>query len=289
MSDFVTLMECPRDAFQGFPHFIPTRVKIDYLASLIEAGFRRIDFGSFVSSRAVPQMRDTLEVFTALRPDLKEIDLIAIIPNLRGLEKVIEAGIASAGYPLSISETFQQRNLHQDLSQSWRVVDDLVARAKPAKVNLIVYLSMAFGNPYADSWSSELVLAFVDKLVNKGIEEISLADTIGAAKPRQVHDVFAACLKRFPQTHFGAHLHSRPDRWEEILMAAFEAGCRRFDGSLYGIGGCPFAKDELVGNVPTERVVRHFSKIGVDMGLQEETLEKPLAKVRQILEKYGQP
>lgn len=288
MSGPVTIVECPRDAFQGLPRFIPTETKIDYLLSLIEAGFSHIDFGSFVSPRAVPQMQDTRQVLDALRPHLKESYLIAIVPNLKGLEKVIEAGgVRCAGYPLSVSNTFQQRNLHQDLEQSWRVVDDLVARARTAQVDLVVYLSMAFGNPYGEAWSPARVITFAEKLVQKGIQQISLADTVGLAKAQEVHDVFAACLEKFPEIHFGAHLHSRPERWEEPVWAAYEAGCHRFDGALHGIGGCPFAKDELVGNIPTERVVHHFNQMGIDTGLDELAIQKPLAKAREILEQFG--
>jgi len=213
MPEQVTIIECPRDAFQGLPQFIPTETKIDYLLSLMEAGFSHIDFGSFVSPRAVPQMQDTQQVLDALRPYLKETYLIAIIPNLKGLERVIQAGgIRCAGYPLSISSTFQQRNLHQDLEQSWKVVDDLVARAREARIDLVVYLSMAFGNPYGEAWSADRVITFVDKLAQKGIQQISLSDTVGLAKAQEVHDVFVACLKKFPEVHFGVHLHSRPKR-----------------------------------------------------------------------------
>jgi len=287
-SEPVTIIECPRDAFQGLPHFIPTQTKIDYLLSLIEAGFSHIDFGSFVSPRAVPQMQDTRQVFDALRPYLKETYLIAIIPNLKGLEKVIQAGgIRCAGYPLSISNTFQQRNLHQDLEQSWKVLDDLIARARDAQIDLVVYLSMAFGNPYGETWSADRVLTFVETLVERGIQQVSLADTVGLAKAQEVHDVFVACLKKFPEIHFGAHLHSRPECWEQPVLAAYEAGCRRFDGALLGIGGCPFAEDELVGNIPTERVVHHFNQMGVDTGLDEPAIQKPLAKAREILERFG--
>jgi hydroxymethylglutaryl-CoA lyase len=288
MSDPVTIIECPRDAFQGLPRFIPTETKVDYLLSLIEAGFRHIDFGSFVSPRAVPQMQDTQQVADALRPYLKKSYLIAIIPNVRGLEKVIQAGgIRCAGYPLSISNTFQQRNLHQDLEQSWKIVDDLIVRARAAQIDLIVYLSMAFGNPYDEAWSADRVATFVEKLVEKGIQQISLADTVGLAKAQEVHDVFLACLKNFPEIHFGAHLHSRPERWEEPVLAAYEAGCRRFDGALHGIGGCPFAEDELVGNIPTERVIHHFNQIGIDTGLNELAIQKPLVKAREILGQFG--
>ena len=288
MPESVTIVECPRDAFQGLPQFIPTSVKIDYLLSLLEAGFTHIDFGSFVSSRAVPQMRDTEQVLSALKPFLGDSSLIAIIPNLKGLEKIIQVGgIRCAGYPLSLSETFQRRNLHQDLEKSWKVVEALVDRAKAQNIELIIYLSMAFGNPYGDSWSPQQVLAFVEGLVEKGIHQVSLADTVGMAKPEVVRSLVTECLKSFPEAQFGVHLHSRADRWEEPVMAAFQAGCRRFDGTLQGLGGCPFAEDMLVGNIPTERVVHRLNQLGIRTGLSEQAIHRPLVKAAKILEQYG--
>jgi hydroxymethylglutaryl-CoA lyase len=288
MSEPVSIIECPRDAFQGLPHFIPTQTKIDYLLCLIEAGFTRIDFGSFVSPRVVPQMRDTRQVLEAVQPFLNNTYLIAIIPNRQGLENAVQAGGARCvGYPLSVSQTFQRRNLHQDLEQSWKVVDDLIVRSREVKIDLAVYLSMAFGNPYGEKWCPDLVLGFVERLVEKGVKQILLADTVGRARHQDVHNVFAACGKRFPLTHFGVHLHSRPDHWEEPVMAAYEAGCRRFDSALHGIGGCPFAEDELVGNIPTERIVSQFNRLGIGTGLNEQAIQMPLSQARAILERYG--
>jgi hydroxymethylglutaryl-CoA lyase len=288
MPERVTIVECPRDAFQGLPRFIPTQVKIDYLISLFEAGFTHIDFGSFVSAQAVPQMQDTKQVVVALKPHLRDITLIAIVPNLKGLQKAIEAGgIRAAGYPLSVSETFQKRNVHQNLEQSWKVVDDLKARATADGIELIVYLSMAFGNPYGDVWSPEHVVRFVERLVARGISEISLADTVGTAEPEVVRDLVGACLERFPQTRFGVHLHSRPDRWEEPVRAALQVGCRRFDGALRGIGGCPFANDTLVGNIPTEGLIKRLNQMGMSTNLSEEAIQPSLARALRIVEEYG--
>ncbi len=288
MAETVTIVECPRDAFQGLPRFIPTQVKIDYLISLFGAGFRHIDFGSFVSPRAVPQMQDTGQVVAALEPHLKDITLIAIIPNLKGLERAVQAGgIRAVGYPLSVSETFQERNLNQDLEEAWRVVDDLRVRSTAAGIKLIVYLSMAFGNPYGDAWSPEHVVRFVEKLVDRGIQTISLADTVGMAEPEAVRNLVGACLERFPQILFGVHLHSRPDQWEEPVMAALEAGCRRFDGALQGIGGCPFAHDALVGNIPREGVSQRLNRIGMSTNLSEEAIRPSLALAQRIVEEYG--
>jgi hydroxymethylglutaryl-CoA lyase len=286
----IEIIECPRDAFQGLPRFIPTPTKIEYLLSLIEAGFTRIDFGSFVSSKVVPQMQDTREVFEGIQPLLKRSYLIAIVPNLKGLEKAIDAGgIHCAGFPLSVSETFQQRNVRQSFEQAWRVVDELLERSGKAGVDLVIYLSMAFGNPYGDPWSPEQVLSFAQRLVNKGVQQISFADTVGKANPRDVYEVFHECRKQYPQTELGVHLHGRLDTWEDVILAAYDAGCRRFDGALLGIGGCPFAEDELVGNIPTERLIRKFKQMGVETGLSEEALQEPLSRAWQILQEYGAP
>src|SRR4030095_11873616 len=212
MSESVTLIECPRDAFQRLPQFIPTETKIDYLLSLIDAGFKDIDFGSFVSAKAVPQMRDTPQVLDAFRPRLGQTRLIAIVPNLKGLEAAIESkDIRCIGYPLSVSETFQQRNFHQTLEQAWAATGELLKRSKGAGMELVVYLSMAFGNPYGDAWSPEQVVSFVDKLVETGVRQISLADTVGLAHAQTVYDLFLACRQEFPKLELGVHLHARPD------------------------------------------------------------------------------
>ena len=245
MSDRITLIECPRDAFQGLPRFIPTEIKIDYLLTLLEAGFTRIDFGSFVSPRAVPQMQDTRQVLEGIRQHLGQAKLIAIVPNLKGLDSAIEAGgILCAGYALSMSETFQEINFHQTVDQAWTVVDQLYERSQMAGLDLVIYLSMGFGNPYGDAWSSSRVLTFVERLAVRGIQQVSLADTVGLAQPRQVHEVYSLCRKALPETvELGVHLHARPDGWEEVVMAAHSAGCQRFDGALLGIGGCPRAPE----------------------------------------------
>lgn len=288
MPERVILTETPRDAFQGLPHFIPTETKVQHLLVLIEAGFPHIDFGSFVSPRAVPQMQDTQQVFEAVRPRLKDTYLIAVVPNVTGIERAIRCeGIRCVGYPLSLSETFQRRNLHQDLDQAWCLLEEMTGRADDAGIDLMVYLSMAFGNPYREEWSAEQVSRFVEKLVRKGIRQISLADTVGLAQPDQVEEVFTACRAGFPSVEIGVHLHSRPERWEQPVMAAYRAGCRRFDCALHGIGGCPFAEDELVGNIPTEQVVARFTEMGVATGLEEAALERPWASAGEILRNYG--
>jgi len=286
MAESVTLIECPRDAFQGLPQFIPTETKIDYLLSLIDAGFKDIDFGSFVSAKAVPQMRDTSQVLEAIRPRLGQTRLIAIVPNLKGLETAIELkDIRCIGYALSVSETFQQRNFRQTLAQAWAIAGELLRRSQGAGLELVVYLSMAFGNPYGDVWSPEQVTSLVDKLVEIGVRKISLADTVGLAQAQTVHDLFLACSQQFPD--LGVHLHARPDRWEDVVMAAYSAGCRRFDGALRGMGGCPFAEDHLVGNIPTERMIAQFSQLGLKVDVSEESIQTALRKADRILSSYS--
>jgi hydroxymethylglutaryl-CoA lyase len=289
MSERITLVECPRDAFQGLPGFIPTETKAAYLLSLIEAGFTRIDFGSFVSPKAVPQMRDTRQVLEAVRAHARNISLIAIVPNLRGMNDAIEAGdIRCVGYALSVSEAFQLRNFRQSLDQAWQTVDQLLERSRNAGLDLVIYLSMAFGNPYGDPWSPEAVRSFAERLTSQGIRQISLADTVGLARPQQVGELFNLCRRALPaEVELGVHLHGRPGQWQEVVMAAYSAGCRRFDGALLGIGGCPFADDDLVGNIPTEGLAGVFSKMALNLDVSEASLIKPLAKAREILEKYG--
>lgn len=288
MSERVTLIECPRDAFQGLPVFIPTETKAAYLRSLIEAGFSHIDFGSFVSPKAVPQMQDTVQVLSLIRQQLKDTYLIAIVPNLQGLESASQVGgIRCAGFALSVSETFQQRNFHQTLDQAWTVVDQLLARSKAAGMDFAVYLSMAFGNPYGDPWSVSRVVSCAEKLAAKGVRQISLADTVGTATPSEVHSLFSECSSRLSGLDLGVHLHSRPDRWEEVVLAAYSAGCRRFDGALLGMGGCPFAEDQLVGNIPTEGLVACFLQSGVETGIRYAALEGPLSHAQDILRKYS--
>jgi len=288
MPESVTLIECPRDAFQGLPHFIPTESKVDYLLSLISAGFTHIDFGSFVSAKAVPQMRDTPQVLEAIRPRLGQTRLIAIVPNVQGLEAALEAkDIRCAGYALSVSETFQQRNFRQTLEQAWAITGELLNRSRAAGMELVVYLSMAFGNPYGDAWSPSGVVSIVEKLVETGVRQISLADTVGLAQAQTVHELFSACRQLSPDLELGLHLHARPDRWEDVVMAAYSAGCRRFDGALLGMGGCPFAADHLVGNIPTEGMIHRFSQMGLKLDVTEESIQTALRKAGRILSGYS--
>jgi hydroxymethylglutaryl-CoA lyase len=288
MSEFVTLIECPRDAFQGLIRFIPTETKIDYLLSLIDAGFKDIDFGSFVSTRAVPQMQDTVQVLEGIRPHLGPTRLIAIVPNMKGMEAAIDArDISCIGFALSASETFQQRNFRQTLEQAWAVTGELLERSRSAGMDFVVYLSMAFGNPYGDMWSMNRVVSFVKRLVEIGVTRISLADTVGLADVQTVQEVFSNCRQQFPEIELGVHLHARPDRWEDVVMAAYSAGCRRFDAAMRGMGGCPFAEDHLIGNIPTEGLVHRFSQMGLKMDVTARSIQTALDKAGRILAEYS--
>lgn len=245
-------VECPRDAWQGLPGFIPTDVKRAHLQALLEAGFRHLDLGSFVSPAAVPQMADTEDVLTGLsRPD--DADFLGIIANMRGLERAVASGrVTSVGYPFSLSETFQLRNTRMDTATSWRLLQDLRQAADDNGIELVVYLSMGFGNPYGDDWSPELVARTIMFLRELGLTRLALADTVGAATPRTVENVLDGCQS---VDQLGLHLHARHDSWLDLVAPAWERGVRWFEGALAGVGGCPFAADELVGNLPTEAVV----------------------------------
>ncbi len=245
-SNAVTLVECPRDSWQGLTRFIPTGEKVAYLRQLVEAGFTPIDFGSFVSLKAVPQMKDTEEVWAGIRDTAGKF--IAIIANERGLERALTADVPAVAYPFSISETFQQNNAGATIAESWSVLQTLQRRSSAARIELDVHLSMGFGNPYNEPWSVALVADAVSRIRELGVQSVMLADTIGCATPAQIGEVFAAC----PGT--GAHFHASPAKWRANVEAALAAGCARVDSALGGIGGCPFAQDELVGNVPTEGV-----------------------------------
>lgn len=258
------LIECPRDAIQGIDHFIPTANKIEYLNELIEAGFDTIDFGSFVSPKAVPQMADTAEVLKGLNLGERKTKLLAIVANERGAEEALQyEEITYLGYPFSVSETFQRRNTNAGIAESMervKAIQDLCSRKNR---ELVIYISMGFGNPYGDDWNAEIALSWVDKLRKFGIRTFSLADTIGVADPEIISYLFGNLIPAYPDLEFGAHLHSRPDNWREKIQAAWEAGCRRFDGAIMGYGGCPFAADELVGNIATENLIVFFREEGI--------------------------
>jgi hydroxymethylglutaryl-CoA lyase len=266
--DSVKLIECPRDAWQGLAHQIPTERKVDYLRGLVAAGFRHIDAVSFVSPKAVPQMADSEKVLEQLgRPD--GVEIIGIVVNEKGAERAIATrAVSTLGYPCSISETFLRRNQNQSPEQNQAVLKLIMNKAAQAGLEMVAYISMAFGNPYGDSWSEEKVAEMAATIVNLGIPAISLADTVGAAEPELVARVAAAVLRECPQCEIGVHLHSTRAGAVAKVLAAYDAGCRRFDSAIGGLGGCPFAQDKLVGNIPTEEVVRALEQRGVKLSIQ---------------------
>lgn len=255
----VKLIECPRDAMQGIKDFIPTDKKIQYLQSLLRCGFDTIDFGSFVSPRAIPQMVDTAQVLSQLDLSNTRSKLLAIVANLRGAQDACQhPEIDYLGFPFSISENFQMRNTHKTIAQSVEVLRDILNLAVAKGKKVVVYISMGFGNPYGDPWNVEIVGEWTQKLAAMGVEILSLSDTVGTSNPGTIDYLFSNLIPAYPQVEFGAHLHTTPTTWHEKVHAAYQAGCRRFDGAIQGFGGCPMAADELTGNMPTEKVLSYF-------------------------------
>ncbi|OGX86866.1 hydroxymethylglutaryl-CoA lyase [Hymenobacter glacialis] len=267
------LIECPRDAMQGLTDFIPTATKIDYLNALLRVGFDTLDFGSFVSPKAIPQLRDTAEVLAGLDLSATQTKLLAIVANLRGAETAASyPEIKYLGFPLSVSETFQRRNTNQSTPEA---LADVAAMHELCERNgkvLVVYLSMGFGNPYGDAWSPEIVTDFTQQLAAMGVRVVALSDTVGASTAATITPLFSALIPAFPGIEFGAHLHTTPSTWHEKVAAAYQAGCRRFDGALGGYGGCPMAADELTGNMATENLLDFAAQAGVELGLNLEAL-----------------
>ncbi len=255
------LIECPRDAMQGIHQFIETEKKVAYINSVLKCGFDTVDFGSFVSPKAIPQMRDTAHVLEQLDLDTTSSKLLAIIANLRGAQDAIEfEKITYLGFPFSISETFQQRNTNSSIAESLIRVEEIQDLCVRNKKELVVYISMAFGNPYEDEWSSDIVISWTKKLAQMGIKIIALSDTIGVSNPENISYLFSKVVPEFKEVEIGAHLHTTPDTWEEKVNAAYLSGCRRFDSAIKGYGGCPMATDKLTGNMPTEKLLSYFNK-----------------------------
>ncbi|UOQ95871.1 hydroxymethylglutaryl-CoA lyase [Hymenobacter sp. 5317J-9] len=262
------LIECPRDAMQGLPDFIPTATKTAYLNALLQVGFDTLDFGSFVSPKAIPQLRDTAEVLAGLDLSNTQTKLLAIVANQRGAETAAQyPEIAYLGFPLSVSETFQRRNTNQNTEQALADVAAMHNLCERTGKQLVAYLSMGFGNPYGDAWSPEIVTEFTQKLADLGVPIVALSDTVGASNAATIAPLFSALIPAFPAIEFGAHLHTTPSTWREKVTAAYNAGCRRFDGAIGGIGGCPMAADELTGNMATENLLAFLAERGVDSGL----------------------
>lgn len=258
----VKLIECPRDAMQGIKtHFIPTESKVQYINALLRVGFDTIDFGSFVSPKAIPQMRDTAQVLSKLNLSNTESKLLAIVANIKGATDAVQfEEINYLGYPFSISENFQMRNTGKTIAESIIVLNEILKIAEKYKKQVVVYLSMGFGNPYGDPWNIEIVSKWVEKLAQMGVGILSLSDTIGSSTPKHISYLFSHLIPHYPKIEFGAHLHTTPTTWFEKIDAAFKAGCIRFDGAIKGFGGCPMAKDELTGNMPTEKLLSYFNQ-----------------------------
>lgn len=256
----VEVIECSRDAMQGFKTWIPTEKKIAYAQSLLKVGFSVLDVGSFVSPKAIPQMRDTEEVLYSLDRTGSSTELLTIVANSRGaMQACNHSQVDWLGYPFSISENFQMRNTHKTLAESLHLLDEIIELTSQKNKKLVVYLSMGFGNPYGDPWSTELVGEWLQLLSSKGITTLSLSDTVGTASPFLIHQLFSEIIPLYPNMNIGAHLHANPKEVMKKIDAAYGAGCRRFDGAISGFGGCPMAKDELVGNLPTEKILSYLS------------------------------
>ena len=281
----ITLIECPRDAMQGWKTFIPTEKKIEYLQALLQVGFHTLDFGSFVSSKAIPQLADTAEVLKGLKSNPVETNtrLLAIIANVRGAEEAaVYEEINYLGFPFSVSETFQQRNTNSSIEQSLERVKEIQRICEQTSKQLVIYISMGFGNPYGDPYSAEIVFDWVNRIAGLGVNIISLADTVGLATPEQVTGMTGYVINKLPQHEIGVHLHSSLHNRQAKIEAAWQAGCRRFDGALKGIGGCPMANDELVGNIDTEWLISFFEQYEKMPGLNKTALAKSLTLANDI-------
>ena len=260
MNSGVKIIECPRDAMQGIKAFIPTAEKIKYLQSLLNCNFDTLDFGSFVSPKAIPQMEDTAAVIEGLDLSRTKTKLLAIVANERGAkEACTHKAIDYLGYPFSISENFQMRNTHQTITEAVEVLTSILEATNKAEKKLVVYLSMGFGNPYGDPWSTEIVMEWTDRLSQMGVEILSLSDTVGSAAVADIKSLYECLVPAYPAIAFGAHLHTKPTEWKDKIATAYMAGCRRFDGAIQGFGGCPMAADALTGNMPTEKMLSYFT------------------------------
>lgn len=279
----IDLVECPRDALQGWKADIPNDLIVRYLNTLLKVGFHTLDFGSFVSAKAMPQMADTDEILYSLDLSNTKTKLLAIIANTRGAEEAAaHADIDYLGFPFSISDTFQLRNTNATIEESLIRVQEIQEICEKNGKKLVIYISMAFGNPYGDPYSESIVFRWVEKMIRMGIETISLADTVGVATPEQVYEITRMLVSVLPNTEIGVHLHSRRHNWKEKIDAALKANCRRFDGALKGIGGCPMANDDLVGNMNTELLVPYFEELNLLQGIDKVALSEASALANQI-------
>ena len=283
----VKIIECPRDAMQGVRDWIPTKEKAQFIQSLLDCGFDTIDFGSFVSPKAIPQMKDTSELLSLLDLSSTESQLLAIVANIRGAKDAVMCDqIDYLGYPFSISENFQMRNTHKTIAQSIETLKEILNLADSKNKKVVAYLSMGFGNPYGDPWSIDIVEEWTEKLSNMGIKILSLSDTVGSSTPEIITYLFSELITKYPSIEFGAHLHTTTIKWKEKVSAAYLAGCRRFDGAIQGFGGCPMAKDDLTGNMPTEKILSYFAAEKVNTNVNSISFENAYKEASKIFNKY---
>ena len=279
----IQVVECPRDAMQGIKSFIPTEKKAEYINMLLKVGFHTIDFGSFVSPKAIPQMRDTAAVLSKLNLDDTSSKLLAIVANSRGAEEASSIDeIQYLGYPFSVSETFQKRNTNCSIEDSLVLVEEMQTLCISRNKNLVVYLSMAFGNPYGEAWDVDIVAKWSEVLANIGVKILALSDTIGVSSKEIITPLFSQLIPEFQEVTFGAHLHTTPQTWKEKVLAAYQAGCTRFDTAIQGFGGCPMAKDDLTGNMPTEKLLSFLNEQKEDAGLNALAFESSYNKAKEI-------
>lgn len=283
----VKIIECPRDAMQGIKTFIPTQKKITYLQSLLRVGFDTIDFGSFVSPKAIPQMQDTAEVLAGLDLSDTKSKLLAIIANTKGAElAAVHKEIHYLGFPFSISENFQMRNTHKSIAESIVTLNEILEIADKTNKEVVAYLSMGFGNPYGDPWSVDIVADWTQKLSDMGVKILSLSDTVGSSTPEIIDYLFSNLIPKYPGIEFGAHLHTTPLKWHEKVDSAYKAGCRRFDGAIQGFGGCPMAKDDLTGNMPTEKMLSYFTTHKISSGINSLSFESAYNEASKVFNFY---
>jgi hydroxymethylglutaryl-CoA lyase len=283
----VKIIECPRDAMQGIKAFIPTEKKVAYIQSLLRVGFDSLDFGSFVSPKAIPQMQDTAEVLAQLDLSRTTTKLLAIIANTQGAIAASQYhAIQYLGFPFSISENFQMRNTHKTIAESIVTLQEILEIADRTNKEVVTYISMGFGNPYGDPWNVEIVGEWTEKLSNMGVKILSLSDTVGSSTPEVIDYLFSNLISKYPQIEFGAHLHTTPDKWFEKVDAAFKAGCRRFDGAIQGFGGCPMATDTLTGNMPTEKLLSYCTANKLDTNTSWMSFESSYNEATKIFREY---
>lgn len=287
MTEKVKIIECPRDAMQGIKTFIPTKEKAKYIQSLLGCGFDTIDFGSFVSPKAIPQMVNTAEVLSQLDLSKTKSKLLSIVANVRGAQDASQYdAIDYLGYPFSISENFQMRNTHKTIAQSIETLKEILNIANNSTKEVVTYISMGFGNPYGDPWNVEIVGEWTERLAGMGVKILSLSDTVGTSTPENIDYLFSDLIPKYPEIEFGAHLHTTPSKWHEKVDAAFKAGCRRFDGAIQGFGGCPMAKDELTGNMPTEKLLSYFTSAKVDPEVNWMVFEAAFNKATELFTQF---